>query len=237
MPSFHSQSQHHHNYSQQNESVSVKHPSSFVPFRQGSFSPSSSSSSSSSHYLNYTNHQLTPQIIQSTILSSCSSYEKIFPHLTTLLFSFNQIGDEGVIILLEHITNSCSSLITLDLGFNGISDLGVEFLVKQLIDHPSLQILYLSGNEITDLGCSLLALLLQENHILTKLYLAGNTRITSPGAEVLSQAILSNTSLIALDLNSTMIQSAGFSSISSSLENEFMNLSELYLVRSSERFL
>jgi Ran GTPase-activating protein (RanGAP) involved in mRNA processing and transport len=192
---------------------------------------SSTPSFSSSKCLDYTNHQLTPQIIQSTILSASSSFDKLFPFLTSLLLSFNHIGDKGLIILLENIANSCSSLVTLDLGFNGISDVGVEILGEKLVDHPSLQILYLSGNSITDLGCSFLALFLQENHILTKLYLAGNTRITSLGAESLSQALLSNTSLIALDLNSLAIRSAGFSSISSVLKNEFMNLSELYLVR------
>lgn len=176
--------------------------------------------------LNFTNRGITPQILLNMIELNNSSI--LISSLTSLLLSFNQLGDHGVCIITEYI-HQLNTMTILDLGFNNISDYGVTILSLKLINHPNLQILYLSGNNITSIGCKHLASLIKDNNHLQKLYLAGNP-LGIHGAEELSLALLSNTSLTTLDLTSTNLSQTGFSIICSSLGNEFNNICELTLV-------
>jgi len=73
------------------------------------------------------------------------------------------------------LTNN-STLTSLDLSFNQISDLGVRSLTQVLLpnQNSSLKILYLSKNGISDDGAKYLSEMLQTNQTLTELWLSNN---------------------------------------------------------------
>ena len=69
------------------------------------------------------------------------------------------------------------SLVSLDLGFNGIGDRGATALASALASNGTLRTLYLSGNVIGPAGSKALALALKSNDRtkLAVLHLTGNS--------------------------------------------------------------
>jgi hypothetical protein len=94
---------------------------------------------------------------------------------TELWLYGNKITSQGLSILASSLTNN-STLTSLDLSFNQISDLGVRSLTQVLLpdQNSSLKILYLSKNGISDDGAKYLSEMLQTNQTLTELWLSNN---------------------------------------------------------------
>jgi len=73
-------------------------------------------------------------------------------NLECLYLALNDLGDEGVRSLMSN--GPWTRLHSLDLGFNEITDSGVQYLLPLV---PQLEELFLSGNTITDSGARVLA--------------------------------------------------------------------------------
>ncbi len=100
----------------------------------------------------------------------------------------NKITSIGASILAESLNNN-TTLETLYLRDNYISDDGVESLVHILTSHPNVvKTLVLQKNKITDKGAKYLAQMLEVNQTLTWLYL-GENEISNEGVRMISKAI------------------------------------------------
>ena len=102
-------------------------------------------------------------------------------------------------VSVSQVLAANSSLTSLDLSGNAISQSGASCLSHSLIANSSLTSLYLSGNIIGDDGASCLSQSLIANSSLTTLDLSGCS-ISQSGASCLSHALITNSSLTSLYL-------------------------------------
>ncbi|DAZ92938.1 TPA: hypothetical protein N0F65_008466 [Lagenidium giganteum] len=119
--------------------------------------------------------------------------------------------------LLSHVLTLSTTLKTLDLGFNRITDKGAVLLARALERNTSLQQLYLSGNEIGPIGATALANALKVNRTLQTLHLSGNN-IGEDGAAALAEGLQHNLALRALYLGTNGIGSNGMKSLAQALQ-------------------
>jgi NLR family CARD domain-containing protein 3 len=118
------------------------------------------------------------------------------PHLEVLKLCYNSLGDEGALIIAGGLQNSIgqhhAGLSILDLGFNGIGDLGCDAIaVVGVANNYSLRALYLTGNQIRECGAMSLARAILQGTGITSLYLSANT-IGSTGMAAIAIAISRN---------------------------------------------
>ncbi|UJR32936.1 hypothetical protein I4U23_020397 [Adineta vaga] len=94
---------------------------------------------------------------------------------TELWLYGNHITSQGIAILAQSLVRN-STLKSLDLSFNQISDAGVRFLAVSLLpdQYSALKIVYLSKNGICDDGAMYLSEMLQRNRTITELWLSNN---------------------------------------------------------------
>jgi hypothetical protein len=122
----------------------------------------------------------------------------------------NALTDDGAVFLADSLSLHCKRLVSLQLGWNSISDRGVEAIAFGMLlghapecnggsrhdagfsDGPALALLNLDGNCVSDIGARALALVLERNCSLTRLSLSGNARITAAGALALYSGICAN---------------------------------------------
>jgi Ran GTPase-activating protein (RanGAP) involved in mRNA processing and transport len=172
--------------------------------------------------INLTRRNLTPE--DAPLLNSAIAAN---PLLSVLKLSYNCLGDEGANIigsgLLLNGTHH-AHLSVLDLGFNGIGDLGCEALaVKGVVGNYTLQTLYLTGNCIKEKGALAIAGAILHGTAMSKLYLSAN-RIGPIGMKAISGALAKNDArstlanelgrqLEELHVSDTGIESEGFLSI------------------------
>ena len=109
-----------------------------------------------------------------------------------------------------------TSLSSLDLHGNSISDEGANLLAQALRVNTSLSSLDLSRNSIGNEGANSLAQALRVNTSLSSLDLSGNS-IGNEGANSLAQALRLNTSLSSLDLHLSSIGDEGANSLAEAL--------------------
>ena len=109
---------------------------------------------------------------------------------TELWLYNNELTAHGASLLALGLINN-SSLTSLDLSFNHISDLGVWALTQVLLPDrcSSIRILFLSKNGITDQGVIYLAEMLKTNQTVTELWLSNN-EISNQGVKHLSTALI-----------------------------------------------
>jgi Ran GTPase-activating protein (RanGAP) involved in mRNA processing and transport len=81
----------------------------------------------------------------------CDALSRV-DHVTHLDLSHNQLGDAGVEILSSAFLLEKPQLRILNLKSNGITDVGVAFLVRALSRHGTLKTLILGSNPISDQG-------------------------------------------------------------------------------------
>jgi len=109
--------------------------------------------------------------------------------LRVLRLGGNQIGSEGVEVLMESLHNSQSSALEeLDLAYNAIGSEGAEFIAHQLTESSTLKRLNLDGNMIGSEGCDLLSQALQFSLSLQHLILTNNN-IDNEGAFSMAVAL------------------------------------------------
>jgi hypothetical protein len=101
----------------------------------------------------------------------------------------NQLTSHGASLLALGLINN-TTLKSIDLSFNQISDLGVWALTQMLLPsrYSSITILYLTKNGITDQGAKYLADILTTNQTLAELWLSNN-QISNYGVKSLAQAM------------------------------------------------
>lgn len=108
---------------------------------------------------------------------------------TELWLYNNEFTAHGAALLALGLIKN-SSLISLDLSFNKIGDLGVWAFSQLLLPDrfSSIRILYLSKNAISNQGAMYLAEMLKTNQTLTELWLSNN-EIGNEGVEHLASAL------------------------------------------------
>lgn len=117
------------------------------------------------------------------------------PHLSVMKLAYNDLGDEGAVIIAsgfvvggEHHEN----LSVLDLGFNGIGDEGCAALALQAVaGNQTLGKLYLSGNNIREKGALSLAGAMLHGCSLTSLHITAN-HVGAIGIQALARAVAEN---------------------------------------------
>jgi len=118
-----------------------------------------------------------------------------------LNLSDNPITPKGALILASGLKNN-STLQRLNLSSTRIGDLGVQYIVKALLNNNNiLKVLILIDNEITDRGAEHIAVMLKTNRTLTQLFLSTN-EISDEGVAMLANALQNhNNTLEYLDLS------------------------------------
>jgi Ran GTPase-activating protein (RanGAP) involved in mRNA processing and transport len=163
--------------------------------------------------------KLTNLISRFSALQSC---------ISTLKLGFNDLKDDGAIMISSLLQKGSTSIVCLDLGFCSIGDAGVQSLASVLMFNRSLKTLYLSGNLITEVGFHSLGNALASNKTLKCLFLTGNAG-KDRGLKYLSKGLLFNSCLEKLFTNGNKIECDGITFLSDTLRNNF-TLSCLNLV-------
>jgi Ran GTPase-activating protein (RanGAP) involved in mRNA processing and transport len=121
--------------------------------------------------------------------------------LEQMYLSNNCISDMGVYSLTKILSANNSTLKLFDIGTNGITDVGAQYLAEMLKTNTTLSLLALSGNKINDRGIQLLAnALTYHNTSLEELYLCRNTFVCASTIDILIDMLLHNQSLKKLYL-------------------------------------
>ena len=151
------------------------------------------------------------KLVNNFIDISKSSSPQYF--ITTVKLGYNDLKDEGAAVVASFLKSN-RTITCLDLGFNGIGDIGMESLSKALsLNVAPIQVLYLSGNLLTSVGFQSLSKSIALNNTLKTLYLTGNTG-KEEGAKFISGGLEHNYSIDKLCLNGNKIGSLGSKSIS-----------------------
>ena len=153
------------------------------------------------------------------VLLSVSKSLKSTSTLLTLNLSNNQITDSGMKCLSEALAVN-TTLQSLDISYNIISDDGILFISESLKLNESLHELILSKNNITDDGAKLLAEAIQINTALQELNISRNC-ISKEGVMRILEACTKNKSLQKLVSTHNSLSKSGLDAI-----NEYLELSE-----------
>ena len=145
---------------------------------------------------------------------------------------FNEIGDEGVIILSKYLCHD-SLMLKLFLYRNRIGKIGAEHLAKALHHNSTLKELCITFNFVGDAGAQALAQALHSNTTLDILNLSC-TGIGDGGVEALAEALHLNTNLKGLFLSENVIGNKGSKALAEALCHnsslEILHLSENPLI-------
>jgi len=128
-----------------------------------------------------------------------------FNALKELQITGNQIGDDGVRVLVQALP---SSLLSLDFSQNIFSSAGVESLAESLSRFSDLKILRLGANHLTNVGVTALAASVPHCRVLEELDLRG-TSFDDEGAEAMNVALPRCASLKHLDMSANWITDQG----------------------------
>ena len=110
--------------------------------------------------------------------------------LRVLYISGNNIGPSGTTAIANALTNN-TSLEELDISYNQLGDLGAELLSEGITNTKTLRVLYISKNNIGPSGTTAIANALTNNTSLEELYM-GDNNIGQDGAIALGNAITNN---------------------------------------------
>ena len=111
--------------------------------------------------------------------------------LKELKLDNNMIGDRGA-HQLAAIFPALKSLVTLDVGFNGIKTAGLNVLMKAVVDTDQIESLSLSGNDIDDIpSAKAVAYTLAYNQTLKSIYLV-HCSIRDEGKRHITAGAVSN---------------------------------------------
>ena len=122
----------------------------------------------------------------------------------------NRVGDKGIYSLAQVLAENNSTLKTLSLGWNGITDEGAEYLAEMLKTNRTLSELWLPCNKISDQGVKLLAnALIQYNTSLKTLSLDVNESVSDSSVSFLIDMMNQNQSLDALHMCNCKLSKTG----------------------------
>ena len=125
----------------------------------------------------------------------------------------NNLGDQGIEILISAVKNSMS-LISLDITSNNISYKGGQFIFKNLSEQQSLIDLNISSlegtnrNRLTNSGLKYIDLFFNKNKYIETLNLSGNS-LKDEGLVLICQSINDNKNLQNLNISNNEIGSTG----------------------------
>ena len=144
--------------------------------------------------------------------------------LQTLDMSNNKISDDGVIAISDYLKRN-SLLEKLNLSKNKITDKGANMIAEALQLNTTLKQLDLSINKIFGDGATAISNILITNKSLQELNMSKN-EITNKGAKMIAEALQLNTTLKQLDLSINKIFDDGATAISDVLKGN-ITLQEL----------
>ena len=144
--------------------------------------------------------------------------------LQTLDMSNNEISDDGVIAISDYLKRN-SSLEKLNLSTNNITSEGAKAVAEAIQVNTTLEKLDLSFNKLSDDGASFISDGLKTNKSLQEIKMSTN-EITNKGAKTIAEALQLNTTLKQLDLSINKIFDDGATAISNVLKTN-ITLQEL----------
>ncbi|KAJ1564636.1 Leucine-rich repeat-containing protein 34 [Nowakowskiella sp. JEL0078] len=140
-----------------------------------------------------------------------------FSYLKLLDVSYNEIGNNGAILLAKFILND-KILETLILTSNCIESVGAEAIAKALHINQSLHTLSLSNNSIEDIGGMSFAEMLQINTSLHTLYISG-AKLGANSLIALASVLQNNSTIKVLDIGEN---ASGRACLTQTLQNDVM---------------
>lgn len=118
--------------------------------------------------------------------------------VTQLELSGNKLGDAGVEILADLISNK-PRIVHINLRHNEVGDVGLALLCRALARHNTVKSLNVSGNPVSDIGLAELAKFVMSSTDLETLDLM-DTPISLRGTLSFADALVRNESLLAVKL-------------------------------------
>ncbi|XP_057678879.1 NACHT, LRR and PYD domains-containing protein 3-like isoform X2 [Corythoichthys intestinalis] len=155
--------------------------------------------------------------------------------LKVLKLDYCRIQKRGCLVLAEALKLNPSHLQELNLGFNDLSNMGIEMLLKGLASpHCIVQFLDLSACALDIGSCHLLASVLSSPSNLRHLDLSDNLGVSDEGVEILSKGLASPHCILkVLNLSSCGITRKGCISLAEALKLNPSHLQELDLSQNS----
>ena len=123
--------------------------------------------------------------------------------LEVLDISFNELGDDGAVIISKGITKT-NTLRVLTIGVNNITSTGATAIANSLLHNTSLEVLNMSDNAIGQDGATAIAQAITNNKTLKKLFLWGDDIIDEQSAMIIMRSLHHNNSITTLELPRTL---------------------------------
>lgn len=120
--------------------------------------------------------------------------------ISRLTLSNNRLGSEGLCLLSKGLSSMNRTLVSLTLAENQIGDAGVVHLVEKSLSFIKSS-LDLRKNAVEDKGAQALASALKWHQTMSSLELRGNPKITAIGADALVSMLRENGSLVHLSVD------------------------------------
>ena len=150
--------------------------------------------------------------------------------LHTLSFHHNLLGPIGVDYLFNYlISNRYMNLKSLEIGYNGITKEGTEYISKYIKVNESLFTMNIEGNYLCNEGIKIICESISKKksrNIISFLDLQNNN-ITNKGCPFISKMLSESPFINALSLRNNLLYNDGINKIISSINNENSNLVSL----------
>ncbi|XP_072893924.1 NACHT, LRR and PYD domains-containing protein 3-like [Hemitrygon akajei] len=166
----------------------------------------------------------------------CEGIQRLGPGLhkcQELRLGGNDLGDSGVKLVSAALRNPECKIQKLGLGKVGLTDSGAEDLASALSTNPSLIELDLSDNKLGDSGVKLVSAALRNPDCkIQKLWLR-MVGLTNSGAADLASGLITNRSLMELNLSGNKLGDSGVKLVSAALWNQECKIQKLELMEVS----
>ena len=150
--------------------------------------------------------------------------------LHSLCFHHNLLGPNGIDYLFNYfISNKKMKLKSLDIGYNGITKEGTEYISKYIKNNENLITVNIEGNYLCNGGIKIICeSISQKNGKNTISFLdLQNNNITNKGCQYISKMLLESPFLNGISLKNNLLYNDGINKILSSINNENSNLVSL----------
>ena len=150
--------------------------------------------------------------------------------LDTLILHHNLLGPIGIDYLFNYlISNKHMNLKSLEIGYNGITKEGTEYISKYIKDNQSLMTINIEGNYLCNEGIKIICdSINQKNGKNTISFLdLQNNNISNKGCQHLSDMLLESPFINGISLRNNLLYNDGVNKIISGISNTNSNLVSL----------
>ncbi len=157
--------------------------------------------------------------LNNTVQSKDTTMQRSSPSLVEHNFYGQGLGVQDVHKIIDAVTNaSLEDEIILDLSMNNLGDAGLRAIEKLILD-PRVKEIRLDSNQITPDGIEFLCHTLTKRTLHLQALSLSDNNVGVQGANAISNLLLMNYPLTALDLSGCQIKPEGIESLSLGLKN------------------